>query len=69
MDYRALFDRVQEGHEDALAAYIDLKRYAEDLGKYLEALKDQAVDEFNDKYGGKEQQVHGARVRRHSSGR
>jgi hypothetical protein len=69
MDYRKIFDEVTAGNAPALTSYIDLKRYADDMAKYLEALKEQAVNEFNDQYGGREQQVHGATVSRHSSGR
>jgi hypothetical protein len=69
MDYKALFDEVTAGNAPALQSYIELKRYADDMAKYLEALKDQAVNEFNDQYGGREQTIHGATVSRHSSGR
>jgi hypothetical protein len=69
MDYRKIFDEVTAGNAPALTSYIELKRYADDMAKYLEALKEQAVNEFNDQYGGREQTIHGATVSRHSSGR
>jgi hypothetical protein len=69
MNYRKLFDEVTAGNTPALTSYIELKRYADDMAKYLEALKEQAVNEFNDQYGGREQVIAGATVSRHSSGR
>ena len=69
MDYRKIFDEVTAGNAPALTSYIELKRYADDMAKYLEALKEQAVNEFNDQYGGREQTIHGATVSRHQSGR
>jgi hypothetical protein len=69
MDYKAIFDEVTAGNAPALTSYIELKRYADDMAKYLEALKEQAVNEFNDQYGGREQTIHGATVSRHQSGR
>lgn len=69
MDYKKLFDDVTAGNKEALPAFIDLKKYADDLAQYLEALKEKAVEEFNGSYGGREQVINGATVSKHSGGR
>lgn len=69
MNYKELFDKVQSGHADALPTYVELKKYADDLAQYLEALKEQAVNEFQDRWGGKEAHVAGAVVTAHSGGK
>lgn len=69
MDYRALYDKVVEGRLKPLPAYIDMKAYADDLAITLEALKQEAINEFNNEWGGTEQVIHGALVARHQGGR
>ena len=69
MDYRALYDKVVEGRLKPLPAYIDMKAYADDLAITLEALKQEAISEFNNEWGGTEQVIHGALVAKHQSGR
>jgi hypothetical protein len=69
IDYRLLYDKVQDGKLKALPSYIDLKAVMDDMALVLEALKEQAVNEFEDEYGGKEQVIHGVTVVPHQGGR
>lgn len=69
IDYKLLYDKVQEGRAKALPTYIDLKAVMDDMALTLEALKEQAVNEFEDEYGGKEQVIHGVTVTLHQGGR
>jgi hypothetical protein len=48
---------------------VELKKYADDLAQDLEALKEQAVNEFQNRWGGKEVHVAGAVVTKHEGGR
>ena len=69
MNYHELYDRVQSGHAEALPTYVELKKYADDLAMVLEALKEQATEEFQTRWGGKEAHVAGAVVTAHQGGR
>jgi hypothetical protein len=69
MDYKQLYDSVVAGNAPALQSYIEVKKYAEDLATYVEALKDLAAQEHQALWGGKEVVIDGATVSRHSGGR
>jgi hypothetical protein len=68
MNYKELYDSVVAGNAPALQTYIQVKKYAEDLATYVDALKELAAQDFYEKWGGREQEIAGVLVAPHRSG-
>ncbi len=69
MDHRKLQEDVEAGNLSPLRAYIALRKHLDDLNKSLEVIKEQAIKEFSQVYGGKECNLYGATVAKHQGGR